>query len=362
VFFLVSIIATASRNPLIFWVSLGGALAGLLLIAACAVSFSSARARAIRENRRIMPLFFGFGRLVLWEANEGLVFLKNKRVSDVIYGQKDGGGTAIIYPILGEEFCIHVPLTFRPCEFSDYRVVCKEGVHLYVRLTFWWRILDERGLEKFYLVVDREIHKATETDREQILIPEPRKVGRLSRRTPDREPKSEHHAAEIWIRKIVESCTRTLVSGATAVSLVQFTRPHGDPVAAAPDVLSAELRDMVQNQIERYGLYVDRIDIQEAQLPVELQNDIHDLWLKRLEFPRTELEAEQRYVMIKRSLEAVSDVIGADAVAVQKILGSVRTNSFYGGLPPQLEELLAPFVKTLASRMGASQASQVPRP
>src|SRR5262249_16067225 len=139
-----------------------------------------------------------------------------------------------------------------------YRVLSRDGIHLQVRLTFWWRILDERGLETFYLVVDREIHKATDTDQEQVLIPEGRRVDRLSRRTPDREPGSEFHAAEIWIRKIVESCTRHLVSGTTAnLTLVQLTTPKGDPSnsvgSEAPDLLSADLRNMVQTEIARYG-------------------------------------------------------------------------------------------------------------
>jgi regulator of protease activity HflC (stomatin/prohibitin superfamily) len=287
------------------------------------------------------------------------LFLKNKRVCDVIYGQTRGGGTAIIYPILGEEVRMKIPLTFRPCEFRDFRVLSGDGIHLQVRLTFWWRILDERGLETFYLVVDREIHKATDTDAEQVLTPEAPRLDGLSQRVTHRELGSEHHAAEIWIRKIVESCTRNLVSRTTANrALAQLTGTRPDPSSPlhpeAPDLLSADLLTMVQGEIERYGFYVDRIAIQDVQLPADLQSEIHRLYQAKFIPARSQLEAEQRYYEIKRSLEASASVIGADATAVKEILENVRTSCFFGGLPPQLEALLAPFVGRIAGSLGQS--------
>src|SRR5206468_1637953 len=95
----------------------------------------------------------------------------------------------------------------------------------------------------------------------------------LSQRVTHRELGSEHHAAEIWIRKIVESCTRNLVSrGTVNRALAQLTGTRPDPSSPlhpeAPDLLSADLLTMVQSEIERYGFYVDRIAIQDVQLPV----------------------------------------------------------------------------------------------
>jgi DNA-directed RNA polymerase subunit M/transcription elongation factor TFIIS/regulator of protease activity HflC (stomatin/prohibitin superfamily) len=354
------IVGIAAGKIVVPWLCLIGAIGIFLLIAYSACSFNFAKARAIQERKREVEIFFGLARLVLWEANEGLLFLKNKRVCDVIYGHTRSGGTAIIFPTLGEELRIHVPLTFRPCEFRDYRVLSRDGIHLQIRLTFWWRILDERGLETFYLVVDREIHKATDTDQEQVLIPEGRTVDPLSRRVPDREPASEHHAAEIWIRKIVESCTRNLVSGTTAnLALVQLTTVKGDSsstvIPEAPDLLSANLRNMVQAEIERYGFYVDRIAIQDVQLPSELQCEIHELYKAKFIPARSALEAEERYNSIKRSLDAVKQVIGAEATAVREILSSLKSNFLYGGIPPQLEVLLAPFMKALTGQIDQSQ-------
>ncbi len=365
VIWLIGIVAGGIVVP---WVSFSAAMVILLLIVGCFISFTSAKARAIQQrwrDWRDVKIFFGLARLVLWEANEGLLLLKNKRVCDVIYGQSRGGGTAIIYPVLGEEVRVKIPLTFRPCEFSDFRVLSGDGIHLQIRLTFWWRILDERGLETFYLVVDREIHKATDTDAEQVLTPEAPRLDGLSQRVARHELGSEHHAAEIWIRKIVESCTRNLVSRTTANrALAQLTGTRPDSSCPlypeAPDLLSADLHKMVQSEIERYGFYVDRVAIQDVQLPSDLQNEIHQLYQAKFIPARSQLEAEKRYNEIKRSLEASRDVIGVDATAIKEILESVRNNFLFGGLPPQLEALLAPFVRSLGTRLSQSPALPPP--
>jgi regulator of protease activity HflC (stomatin/prohibitin superfamily) len=323
------------------------------------ISFIIVKASAIQHHRREVPIFYGWGRLVLWEGNEGLLFLKNKRVSAVIYGPKAGGGTAIIYPVLGEELRIHIPLTLRPCEFWDQRIISGDGMHLRVRLTFWWRIQDERGLETFYLVVDREIHKATDTDHEQVLIPEGSSRDSFDRPMPDQSPRSEHHAAEIWIRKIVESCTRKLVASTTANNaLIQMTNsPTGHvPLADAPDRLSSNLRDLVQAEVDRYGFYIDRIVIQEVQLPPDIQREIHELYKAKFIPIRTALEAEERYNNVKRSLEAVKDVIGVEATAMREILSTLRGSFMFGGLPPQLDKMLAPFVGAIAGSMAKTQS------
>jgi hypothetical protein len=359
-------IGTAVGQTIVPWLSFTGAMGISLLIGIAAIHYHLAKARAIEEKRREVKIFFGLAHLVLWEANEGVLFLKNKRVCDVIYGQTRGGGTAIIYPILGEERRIkNIPLTFRPCEFHDCMVLSRNGIQLQITLTFWWRILDERGLETFYLVVDREIHKATATDEEEVLIPVARSVDRLTRRLPDREPGSEHHAAEIWIRKIVESCTRNLVSGTTAnLALEQLTTPKSDSSSTlspnAPDLLSDKLQSMVQSEIARYGFYIDRIAIQNVQLPPDLQKEIHRLYQAKFIPVRSALEAEERFNKVKRRLEAVSGVIGVEGTAVKEILANLKNNYFFGGFPPMLDKLLAPFVAKLPDKSGLPEVLPVP--
>ena len=46
------------------------------------LDLSTAKARAIRCGEREVDLFFNYVKLVLWEENEGLLFLKDKRISE----------------------------------------------------------------------------------------------------------------------------------------------------------------------------------------------------------------------------------------------------------------------------------------
>src|ERR1043165_2393192 len=82
----------------------------LILIAAVtvAVRMGSAKYFAIRDHKKDVVLLGGFVRLVLWETNEGLVFLRNKAISDVI--NQSSGGTRFIFPVRGEELRARVPL------------------------------------------------------------------------------------------------------------------------------------------------------------------------------------------------------------------------------------------------------------
>jgi hypothetical protein len=127
-------------------------------------------------------------------------------------------------------------------------------------------------------------------------------------------------------------------------------------LADAPDRLSSNLRDLVQAEVDRYGFYIDRIVIQEVQLPPEIQSEIHRLYKAKFIPIRTALEAEERYNNVKRSLDAVKDVIGIEATAMREIMSTLKGNYMFGGLPPQLDKMLAPFVGAIAGSMAKTQS------
>jgi hypothetical protein len=101
-----------------------------------------AKPLAIRDHRKSVDLFWGLLQLVLWEQNEGLVFLKNKTASEVIYGPEHGGGTRYIYPMLGDELRVRVPLTLRLTSFEDENILTRESIRIYMKVATWWRISD----------------------------------------------------------------------------------------------------------------------------------------------------------------------------------------------------------------------------
>jgi hypothetical protein len=83
---------------------------GLLAITFGFVYVYTRKVAAIRARKWELDIFFGTIKLILWEPNEGLVLLKNKQVTALIYGPKDGGGIRFIYPVFGDEVKVRVPL------------------------------------------------------------------------------------------------------------------------------------------------------------------------------------------------------------------------------------------------------------
>ena len=127
---------------------------GALLVGIPAAWIVLAKTAAIRDRQDERNLFFGMIKLVLWEANQGLVFLRNKRISKVIYGPRDGGGTRFIFPVVGDELRIRIPLTLRLTQFEDHEVLTRESTQLYVKVALWWRVAD---LERYYYSVDNKV-------------------------------------------------------------------------------------------------------------------------------------------------------------------------------------------------------------
>jgi regulator of protease activity HflC (stomatin/prohibitin superfamily) len=344
-----------------FFLALLVAIVGLLLKGA--IDVSMAKARAIQRGERSVDLFFNSVKLVLWEENEGLLFLKDKRISEVIYGPDEGGGMRFIFPLFGEEVKVHVPLTLQMSEFADHNVLTRESIRLFVELAFWWRIKDRTGLEKLYLLIGKEVHSVSDTG-------EAIKEDYSTTESPDlkRGPKrAELNAAEKWMLALVESNLRKLVSK-TSVALIVSSRAtkylhvsnqhdeqgtgqvapllasENEERDATPDVLAHELQSNLAPEVERYGLEIDRIEVKEVRLPKEIQDAIDAVWKATLLPAQTSQEALARSKQIKAELEAVRDVIGVDAAATDRLLKNLQGMTFYGGLPHLLEQLMAAHV------------------
>src|ERR1700744_3410384 len=99
--------ATAFILCVLIGIILSGAFAVLLVIAATgyaafqAFRLLSARGRALKSKDVV--IWNGFARIVSWNPNEGVLFLKNKQIDFLDDNPNDGGGIRIIFPILGEE-------------------------------------------------------------------------------------------------------------------------------------------------------------------------------------------------------------------------------------------------------------------
>jgi len=328
-------------------------LAGMLLKGS--IEVLTAKARAIRRGERELDLLFKCVKLVLWEQNEGLLFLKNKRIHQVVYGPEQGGGMRFIFPVLGDEIRLHVPLTLQMSQFKDDKVLTRESIQLHVKVALWWRIKDRQGLEDFYLLIDKEIHLADDASMRAEVVADGAE-GAGVRKGPKR---AELNAAERWMLTLVESCLRKLVSKTSVAWVISKraadylqvgTQPaaptaealiHHDDNQNTPDLIGKTLRDMLAAELEDFGLEIQKVEIQEVRLPQPLQNAIDRVWEATLQPSRTEQEALARSNLIKAELKAVKEVIGDEATAKGYLLDKLQGMTFYPGVQQTVEQLLS---------------------
>jgi hypothetical protein len=122
------------------------------------------------------------------------------------------------------------------------------------------------------------------------------------RKSPKR---AELNAAEKWIVTLAESCLRKLISeksvaliiSSCATKYLHVENRHDSqgsiPVApllsspskegeATSDTLASELRAILAPKMEKYGLELDRIEVQEVRLPQSIQEAIDRVWTATL--------------------------------------------------------------------------------
>jgi len=337
----------------------------IFLMTKSLIEVATVKARAISQHKKEAVLLFGLIKLVLWEENEGLLFLKDKKISLTIYGldPKVGGGIRYIFPILGEEVRVRVPLTLQMSKFKDHRVLTREAIQLQIHVAFWWRIRDQQGLRDFYLLIENEIHLLDD----RTLRPEKAIFGENGESIKATR-RSDLDAAEQWIKTLMESSLRKLVAESSIAPLLssravpylhapqqsQTELPTdrsrlqagsnqypGGFQDLTPQGISRELKKMIDADTKAYGLEVERVEIQEIQLPPEVQAALDEV-VKATSLPaQASLKATARKEEIKAELETVQAIVGKEAYAAGHILSQIQGASLLGGLPRPIEQLLA---------------------
>lgn len=349
------------QNSLWLLFSLLGALIG----GACLVRVFTVQAQAVRSGKGEVDIFFGLVKLILWQPNEGIILLKNKSITYVDENPMDGGGIKFLYPILGEEVALRVPLTIRPVVFTD-DVLTRDYIELSARMSLWWQL---RDLEKYYLLVSREVHSATD------------KGGHgVSHVSAGLNPELE--AAERWLTLTTEAETRRLFSHASTGLLVAnqitaqlpLTQTHAPSVLpgaegaepiksdsalratpphvpstqpSATDLLANDLHVTLNKKVSQYGLGIQRVELQEVRLPPELHAAAVDACKALFAPTKAEREASARQIM----LQAEAGVLGQETVALREVLQNAPRMSFLG---------VPDFLQTLFAKIGQTRQSGSP--
>jgi regulator of protease activity HflC (stomatin/prohibitin superfamily) len=311
---------------------------------ALALQLFVAKHKAITAKDRPVPLFFGLAHLMTWEQNEGVIFLRDKRISETIYGPKSGGGLRIVYSVLGEELRARVPLTIQLTWFRDERVLTRESIQMKVKAAIWWQVSE---LEKYFYRIDQEVHSLRDRD-----VPG-EGVSAVARRTA----RGQLSISEVWVQTLVESCLRKLISDTSTFLIVSkraATHLHvgsghesgaghpsagDDPRAATPDVIGHRLMVDLAPRLKDYGLKIDRVEIQEVQLPADIQRAVDDVWIASTLPTKSAHESQA----LETRLEVLCRMLGKETVGVSEIVGRLPAGAFMSNplawLPAIFEQL-----------------------
>lgn len=328
----------------------GGVLGGLLAVAGTILGAYGvgqlifAKARVLREHE--FGMWGGLIRLISWNPTEGVVFLKNKQIDLIDDNPHDGGGIKVVYPLLGEELVLRAPLEIQTLAFGDSNILTKEYVPLSIKGTIYWRI---SGIDRFYLQISKNLHSVDD-------------AGRHAVTTFGQNAKLE--MAEQWLRAMAEEKTRMIVSQVGTGLLIadqlatdlskaipdssSFIGPapeasHG--YRGATDGLASSIKSDFGAAASDFGLEIHEVRLQEVRLPPEIYAAAVDT-CKASYLP---LKARAEAIERRLKLQAEVDVIGADAVGLREVAGSIPALAF--------QEFLAPLFMDFNRRRGAGSVA-----
>jgi regulator of protease activity HflC (stomatin/prohibitin superfamily) len=306
------------------------AIPPIALVVYVKLSITVARTKAIRNRRKSVDLFFGICRMVLWEQNEAILILQNKKIKHALYGTdpRVGGGVILIWPIFGQELRVRVPLSLQLTEFKDENVMTRESMPVRIRVAFWWRLKDV--VKYSYLIGEKVTAR-----------------GELGRTIAEDQDGDKPAAAERWIQTLVESSLRLLVSQARAASLISTTpisyldagaRPPALPrsTAVAAEVgdegdfhrqMAAQLLNITRPKLESYGLEIERIEIQEVAFLRDIQDALNKVWVAMVRPAQSAYETRAREI----ELQGAASVLGIEAVSLIEILKHNSPSLIGGG-------------------------------
>jgi regulator of protease activity HflC (stomatin/prohibitin superfamily) len=325
----------------------------------------------LAKNRAIVtksvPLFFGLAQIVVWEQNEGLIFLRNKRLFEIIDGRRAGGGLRVIFPVLGEELRARVPLTVQLIQFQDNKVLTEEAIQLSVKAAIWWQV---EKLDTYFYKLDREVHAGRDA-----LVPGSVTVAPIARSANQ----GNREIAELWVQTLTESCLRKLIASTSTLRIVSNrtwsaihtemgtdlpTGPSAsvgtsveDAMPASPERIAQMLQKDLQCRLIDYGLSIDRVEIQEVQLPTSIQTAVDEVWVAATQPKKSGYEAQA----LENRLKVLCDRLGQNGATMTEVVQSLPSGSFLGNPMYGFRSLLSQLDKASGAGTSKGRQKQLPK-
>jgi regulator of protease activity HflC (stomatin/prohibitin superfamily) len=312
-------------------------LAATFYAALQAIALVRARGQVLRSGE--VDIWSGWGKLVSWNPNEGVVFLRNKEFAFFTQGGGTSGGIQVVLPFMGEELAFRTSIETRQVFYEDAKVFTKEMIPLLVRANIYWRV---SNVGRFYLGVGRDVRSVRDS-------------GGSNPLAGDKEG-----AARSWLCAIAEEETRRVIARVGAGLLISDQLMDDMMLIGRPDIAewSQQLgggrgyrgvTDVIVEEIERaynerlncYGVHVERVALQEMSAPPEIYGAAQAA-LKASFDPAI---ARARAMARRIELENEAELIGKDALALKEIAGNLPALAF--------QDMLGPLFSRFGQRRGA---------
>jgi regulator of protease activity HflC (stomatin/prohibitin superfamily) len=245
-------------------------------------------------------------------------------------------------------------------------VLTRESIKMTVKVALWWQVSD---LGRYFYRIDQEVHSLRDRDvpgEGTAAIARPTARGQLA-------------ISEVWVQTLAESCLRKLISNTSTFLIVSkraATHLHvgsghesadghpavgTDPQAATPDVIAEQLMAELTPRLSDYGLRMDRVEIQEVQLPADIQKAVDDVWIAST-LPTKSVHESRA---LETRLEVLCRMLGKETAGVHEIVGKLPAGAFMSnplGWLPSVFEQLAGVAKTPTPSAGALPPGPTPPP
>ena len=308
----------------------------------------SAKAQAIAHGQA--DAIAGFCKIISWNPAEGVLFLKNKNIAFVDDDPTDGGGLKAIFPISGDELACRVPLEIQTLNFEDDEVLTKEFLPLKIKGTIYWKI---SKLTDFYLSVNKNDIRVGSVDQ----------GGHVTAGVG-----SQMNTAKSWLKAMAEEKTRSVVSNIGTGLLIadrlsadipdmlpkqifpSNRTESSDDYRTATDGLAAALTHSVGSAVQSYGIGVERIALQEVNLPPQI-------YAAAVEASRASYEpikARAEALAKQMSLQAEVSVLGAEVVGLREISANIPAMAFQDVLGPTFARLAASLASGAQKSIGST--------
>lgn len=136
----------------------------------------------------------------------------------------------------------------------------------------------------------------------------------------------------------------TLISGTSTFLIVSkraasslHIEADDDSAPATPEVIADRLKDQLRPRVAAYGLEIDRVEIQEVQLPRQIQQAVDEVWVSSTRPAKSRYEAEAQ----RHRLEAVCASLGPQAAAAVEIVQKLPEGACIGNPLAAIQAIVA---------------------